>query len=160
MGIKNALASVAEYATCLVLYYWLTVGIHEYLHLNVLRWLGGDGHIILTYYGGAMVFDKMSPISYSFLLTSLAGGIGVAAIYGLLALWNWKDGDIEEWAALLPISAMQLGYGVYEGIFLSILPFQTFLDYAWIPTIIGFGIVAVPTVWLLVNSVYAQLVAE
>jgi len=159
MGIKKALESIAEFATCFILYYWLTVGIHEYLHLSVLRWLGGDGHIVLTYYGGAMVFDKMSTVPYGFLLTSLAGGIGVALIYGVFALWNWKDGDIEEWAALLPISAMQLGYGIYEGIFLSILPFQTFLDYAWIPTIIGFGIVAVPCFWLLVNSIYAQLLA-
>jgi hypothetical protein len=160
MTIKSALGSIAEYGTCLILYYWLTVGIHEYLHLSVLRWLGGDGHIILTPYGGAMLIDKMSAVPYSYLLTSLAGGIGVALIYGLLALWNWKDGDIEEWAALLQISAMQLGYGIYEGIFLNILPFQTYLDYAWIPSIIGFGIVAVPSLWLLVNSIYAQLAAE
>jgi hypothetical protein len=160
MALKNALASIAEYATCFLLYYWLTVGIHEYLHLSVLRLLGGEGHIILTAYGGAMVFDQMSTNPYGFLLTSLSGGIGVAAIYALLAVWNWKDGDIEEWAALLPIAAMQLGYGIYEGVFLSILPFQTFLNYAWIPTFIGFGIVIVPSAYLLVNSIYAQLVTE
>jgi hypothetical protein len=159
LGWKNGLASIAEFVTCFVLYFWLTVAIHEFLHLSVLRWLGGDGHIILTGYGGAMVYDKTSSNPYSSLLVGLAGGVGVALIYGLLALWNWKDADFEEWAALIPISAMQLGYGIYEAVFLNVLSFETYLKYAWIPSLVGFVVVAVPAFWILVNQIYVRFSA-
>jgi hypothetical protein len=156
LGLKNGLASIGEFVTCFILYFWLTLAIHEFLHLNVLRWLGGDGHIILTSYGGAMVYDVVSPNPYSGILVGLAGGVGVAAIYAVLALWNWKDADFEEWAALIPIAAMQLGYGIYEVVFLKILPFETYIANAWIPSIVGFVIVAVPTLWILVNQIYSR----
>ena len=97
--------------------------------------------------------DTQSSNPYSSLLVGLAGGIGVALIYGLLALWNWNDAEYEEWAALIPISSMQLGSGIYEAVFLNILPFQTFLAYAWIPAGICFAIVAFPALWILFKQI-------
>ena len=156
MGLKGGLASIAEFVTCFIIYFGLTVAIHEFMHLGVLRLLGGDGHIILTGYGALMVIDIQSSNPYSSFLVGLAGGIGVALIYGLLALWNWNDAEFEEWAALIPISSMQLGYGIYEAVFLGILPFDTFLAYAWIPAAIGFAIVAFPALWILFKQIEAR----
>ncbi len=159
LGLKGGLASIAEFVTCFIIYFGMTIAIHEVMHLNVLRFLGGDGHIILTGYGALMVVDIQSSNPWSSILIGLAGGIGVALIYGVLALWNWNDAEYEEWAALIPISAMQLGYGVYEAVFLSILPFETFLAYAWVPAIICFTIVFVPAFWILVKQIEARFLA-
>ena len=156
MGLKGGLASIAEFVTCFVVYFGLTVPIHEFLHLNVLRMLGGEGHIILTGYGALMKVDTYSSNPYSSLFIGLAGGIGVALIYGLLALWNWNDAEFEEWAALIPIAAMQLGYGIYEAVFVGILPLNTFIAYSWIPASISFAIVALPALWILFRQIEAR----
>jgi hypothetical protein len=137
MTLKSGVLSIAEYATCLALYYFMILGVHEYIHLTVLRALHGDGYIILTWYGASVHFTQTPS---NFLLVALSGGLGLALIYGLLALWNLKDGDIEEFAVVFPFAGLQLAYGLVEGFLIGAIPFGQFYLYGELASAVGFAI--------------------
>lgn len=141
MTVSNIAKVAFNFLLCFILYFWLTVAIHEWIHLSVLRSLGGDGYIMRTWYGGATVFTA-TPHSWlgvsGWAWTAFAGGIGVALIYSLLALENWFEASAEEFVSLMPIIGAQLFYGVYEGLFEASLPQSAYLYYANFVVFSGF----------------------
>lgn len=136
LGFKDFFLSIAEYATCLLIFWAVTIPIHEFAHLQVLRWLGGNGHIIITWYGAAVVFTKQPTNPF---LTALAGGISVVAIYAILFFWDWVDGDYEEAVSLLPFIFSQFLYGLLEAFFIFSMPFGIF--HKWASVVMTAGIV-------------------
>ena len=119
--MKRLFLSLAEYVVCFMLYTWFTVPLHEWIHLEVLKWLGGDGYIIKTWYGGAVIFTK-PPSNPT--IVALAGGLGVAILYALIFYWDYYDGDWEEAGAVLPQLFSQLFYGVFEASYIYTMPFH------------------------------------
>jgi hypothetical protein len=128
--------SIAEYFLTLLIFYATTVPIHEWFHLEVAQFFGGDGVIVKTVYGGAMRFTSMPDGLIGLTATAFAGGIGVALIYSLIASLDWLD-DIEQFAAMIPLITSQLAYGLAEGIFLFSVSLQEFFDIAQIALAIG-----------------------
>lgn len=97
----------------------MVTGEHEWIHLNVLRFFGGDGHIIMTPLGGAGVVFTRDPSN--FLLVALSGGVGVGLILLVKFIYDFKD-DPEEAAAIIPFMVSQLAYGIFEGFFIANMP--------------------------------------
>jgi len=138
MKVRQMLFSIAEYVTCFIIFYFVRLPVHEWLHLDVARLFGGDGYIIKTIWGALTVFTKMPrhPTVVAF-----AGGLGLGAIFLILAYWDWHDWDFEEFAALLPHAFSEVSYGTFEGLFLPVMGFfgtkltmEQFIQYG---TIIG-----------------------
>ena len=141
MTVKHGVLSIAEYLSCFLIYLMTTVGLHEFLHLSVLRQLGGDGYIVLhPLGGGGVVYTHFPTAANGELIVLFSGGILVFVIYTIFALWNYKDENYEELAALVPIALMQLFYGLYEGVFKPTLSDVNYVNYASIPAVLGFGI--------------------
>jgi hypothetical protein len=135
--LKNLLLSIIEYAVCFFLYTWFTTPIHEWCHLTLLKWYGGDGYIIKTWYGAGVVFTK-PPTNPT--IVALAGGIGVAILYALIFYWDYYDGDWEEAGAVLPPLFSQLFYGIFEALYVYTMPFQEYLKWGGILTTAGWTI--------------------
>jgi len=134
---KEIALRVAEYVVCFLLFTYFTTALHEWLHLSVLKWLGGDGYITKTWYGGAVVFTEM-PSNPT--IVAFAGGIGIAILYTILFLWDYYDNDYEEAAALLPVIGGQLAYGLYEGFFIYTIPFSEFMKWSEVVSVTGWTV--------------------
>ena len=137
MALKKAAWSVIVFVWCFLLYYGLTIFIHEALHLFVLRSFGGEGYIILTSSGGLTKFTT-PPAPTGMFWVALSGGVGVAAIYAMFAVINYKQHSMEEFASLLPFLTGQLAYGLFEGFFVFSMPRVLFNYYGSIIANIGF----------------------
>ncbi len=116
---------VLEFAACYMLYNFLTVGTHEWIHLRVLKWLGGDGYIQATMFGGECVVTKLP--EHGLWLFYLSGGLMTGLIMLALALLEWMDRDYEKYAALQLCAWPQLTYAVFECLF----PDLPLLQYLW-----------------------------
>lgn len=123
--IKRKLLSLAEFITCIIIYTYFTLPLHEWIHLSVLKMLGGNGYILSTPFGGFTVITE-SPKFFEFLVP-FSGGIFVGLIYTVLFLWNKYSDDIEEMMALLPNITSQFTYGIFEGLFIY-MPFEWFVN--------------------------------
>jgi len=148
------LLSIAEYVTCFIIYLFVRLPVHEWIHLTVLRLFGGDGYIVPTFWGAQTVFTRM-PTHVT--IVAFAGGLGLGAIFFALAYWDWHDEDIEECAALLPHALSESFYGVFEGLFIPIIGFwgakltmEQFLQYASIIGVAGWliGLLIGWYIWL------------
>ena len=148
-SIKQLLLSIAEYVVCFAIFMFVEVGIHEYCHLYVLTLLGGKGYIILTWYGAACVIESMPPQWYAPMLVSLAGGLGVFIIYTVLAVWDWLDGDFEEMASLIPFSAKNLAYGLFETAFVFVMPLHEYIKWGTVVSIAGFTVGLIASFYVL-----------
>lgn len=153
VSVKKAFFSLAAFLAYFVGFLWLSTGIHEWLHLEVLQLLGGNGYIMKGWIGGYVVFTQnpSNPV-----LVALAGGLGVALIYSFLALWNWTNFNPEEYSALLPMIFGQLVYGVFEGLFVFSMPMAQYAD--WSQLVYLFGVIAgvVPAVLLMGKQLMAK----
>lgn len=120
--------------TFVYLIFWLmTLPIHEFGHLVVLRWLGGDGYIKLMPHGAA-VFPTAWPESLNRIIAvAFMGGGSVFILYMILALRPGQD--IDDKFALMTNAFAQ---GIYA--FCEMLAFAG-LDwlYDWLPLISTFG---------------------
>jgi hypothetical protein len=128
---------MAEYIICLLLYTYFSTPIHEWLHLNILRWLGGEGYIVQTWWGAEVIFTKQ-PSNPT--LVALAGGIGVAILYFLIFYWDYYDGDLEEASAVLPLIGSQLTYGIFEALFVYRMPLGEYIFWGGLVSGIGWAI--------------------
>ena len=122
-----------EFVFTFLIFSFFTIAIHEWLHLSVTQYFGGDGYIIKTWYGAGVVWTIRPEYPQ---LVAFAGGIGVAIFYSFLAFMDWHD-DIEQAAALLPIIGAQLAYGIVEGFFILDMPASTFRHYAYQALTVG-----------------------
>ena len=123
---KDVVWGAFEFALTFLIFYWFTLAIHEWCHLSVLRYFGGDGYIIRTWFGAGIVFTSQ-PLYPQ--LVAFAGGIGIAIFYTFLCFMDWDD-DIESAAALIPLICSQLAYGIVEGFFIFNVSAKTFSRYA------------------------------
>ena len=153
MGVKKAFLSLAAFVAYFIGFLWLSTAIHEWLHLEVLQRLGGDGYIMKGWIGGYVVFtqDPSNPM-----LVAFAGGLGVAAVYAFLALWNWANFNPEEYSALLPVICGQVAYGVFEGLFIFSLPMAVYADWSQLVYLFGLVAGAVPSVLLMGQQFIAK----
>jgi len=150
--LKRLIFSILEYASMFVVFAWLLMPGHEWLHLQVLHMLGGSGHIILTWYGAACVIEQ-PPIVQVFpsaeFWVALAGGVGMFFLYLWWFLWDWPD-DVEEASATIPFMLKSLAYGIFEGFFISVLPPSEFLKWGTIVCVasVTVGIILSLYVWV------------
>lgn len=103
-----------EFGLCFMVFNYFRNAIHEWLHLGVLQYFGGDGYIVNNFFGVGVHITKLCPHMQ---LVAFAGGIGVAAFYALLMYMDWDD-DPEQAAAFPPLILSQLFYGVTEGLWI------------------------------------------
>jgi len=138
---------ILEYIAHLFTFIMITVGVHEYFHLAVLRLLGGDGYIRLTWWGGYVVIEVMP--EHHLWLVYLSGGFLTAVIFFILGMWF--ENELEERAAALPHFLSQLGYGVCEVLLLPLLGVEHFIIISGIITSALFVVGAVIGIfhWLL-----------
>jgi len=127
--LGSRLESVAEILFYMLVYLMFSVAAHEYLHYNVLRMLGGEGYATFTWFGGAVVIEKMPSEPWAMMLVALAGGVGVGIFLIGAAYWDYISKDYEEMLVELIIGFAQLSYGIFEGFFWW-LPPQSFATYA------------------------------
>jgi len=123
---KDVIWGFFEFGLTFIIAMLVTVGIHEWFHLEVTQYFGGDGYIIKTWWGAGVVWTTRPEYPQ---LVAFAGGLGVALFYGVWAFLDWHD-DIEQAAALMPIICSQLCYGIVEGFFILDVPASVFRGYA------------------------------
>lgn len=148
MKLKPLLMSIAEYVLYFALYMYFVIPIHEWIHLQLLKLFGGDGYIAMTWYGGGVVFTKQ-PTHPT--IVALSGGIGIAILYGIIAYWNYISMDWEELASLLPNIGSQLFYGIFEGTYIYVMPFQEFLKWGTLIQMIGWSIGLIASFYILIR---------
>lgn len=141
MNKKTVASSFAIFMLRLLLYWWLTTCIHEWIHLTVLQQLGGAGYILKGASFGYVVIT--SPASIPFLV-AISGGVGVVVIYGVLALLHKLEFSPEGYAAMFPLIASQGIYAVFEGLFVFSMPASQFVELGQIVSIAGLLIGLVP----------------
>jgi len=113
LKVRKMLSSITEYVVYFMLFYYVRIPIHEWIHLDVTRIFGGNGYIEKTFWGAQMVFTKM-PTHPT--VAAFAGGVGLGLIFLFLIYLDWIDWDVEEIAALLPHCLSEFSYGVFEGL--------------------------------------------
>jgi len=114
---------ISSYIAHLLMFTLLSVGMHEFYHLAVLKLLGGEGYIRLTLWGG-YVTPELAP-AWGMWIVLLSGGSLTALTLAILGLW-FED-EVEERAAVLPHITTQLGYGVCEALLWPRLPRRHFI---------------------------------
>jgi len=134
---KRIALSIAEYAACYIIFTIMTVPMHEWVHLVVARMLGGDGYIVATPFGALTVLTK---IPEHFYLVAFSGGIFTAIVYLILFIWDVHDNDVEEYCSIIPLITSQLGYGVFEGMFVASMPMDAFISWGTVVLIVCWGI--------------------
>ena len=154
MPTREGIIDFVQFAVILGMIGWASLGLHEWFHLTLLQIFGGQGHIIMTFYGAAVVIDQ--PSTHMSLMT-FAGGWGVALFFSVLAFFDWWHRDVPEWAALLPTIAGQATYGTFEGIFEGNIPQTQYVFYGQIVTIIAFALTAVYAMWIAANYGVADI---
>lgn len=120
--------------------------IHEWCHLSVLQYFGGDGYIVKSFWGVGVHFTKM-PTNVT--AVAFAGGLGTAAFFALLMYMDWDD-DPETAAAFPPLIFSQLFYGIIEGLWIFGNP-ALFNEYAGMASSLGSGIGFAITLYLLIK---------
>ena len=139
---KSFIYSLTEYVLSFMFFYLITVAIHEYIHLKVLQYFGGNGVIGIGMWGGGFVNITKYP-AQPWMLTpvALSGGLGIAMLFTIKMAMDLKD-DYEEAYALIPLILNQLAYGIFEGFFIFNMPKSEFtsiaLDIAVITFVAGF----------------------
>ena len=128
METKKFGLALIEFLVHYLVYAFITVGLHEYFHLQTLRLLGGDGYIRLTWMGGYCVAEVLP--KHGIWLWYLSGGLFTALVLFLLS-W-FMENEIEEKAAVLPFIFEQIGYGFYEMLFITRLSSSDYIRYAMI----------------------------
>ena len=107
MNPKKTRIKIPHFVAALLIFYLLSVAVHEYAHFLTLIALGGKGYIMLT----SCVIVELPPAFSR--LVYLSGGLACAALYFILWL---IDEDPEHHVILPAIAARQLVYGVGEGL--------------------------------------------
>ncbi len=133
---KDVVWGFFEFGLTLLVCIWITPSIHEWVHLNVTQYFGGDGYIIKTVFGAGVVWTTQPDYPQ---LVAFAGGLGVAIIFSLLALRDFHD-DIEQAAGYIPVICSQAAYGILEGFFIFKVSSSVFRDYAQKALAIGWTI--------------------
>lgn len=100
----------------LLIYYYVSMVVHEFTHLAILKLLGGDGYI--DWMRGCVVITS-PPLSV--FAVACSGGIvlGIVLIIVTYLLLHYIDfGEEGEIFVLLliPIAVFQVLYGIYEGV--------------------------------------------
>jgi len=114
-GKNSVLISILKYASYFAVYYLIRTPVHEWIHLYVGSFFGGEGYIIPALWGATTVFTR-SPSNTA--VTYFSGGLGVGGVYMLLIYWRWRERNFEECAALFPHSFSEFSYGLFEGLYL------------------------------------------
>lgn len=144
----KVLSSIYDFMVCFLLYnVAFPIPLHEFLHLSVLRWCGGDG-VIQIFPGAVVTIPTKNPTTpHGILLSAFSGGLGVGLIYFLMLS---REDEIEERLAILPQMFAQTSYGMFEGLyFLTGIKF--FLEYMPHALYIPFILVAGYTVYQLLQ---------
>jgi hypothetical protein len=115
--MKEKLLSSVELLFYVFVYLMFGVAVHEYLHFNVLRVLGGEGYAVFTWFGGMVVIEMPPPEPWAMTVVALAGGVGVGLLLIATAYWDYVSKDFEEMVAELIVGFAQLSYGLFEGFF-------------------------------------------
>jgi len=111
---------------CYLIFWAMTLPVHEFGHLLVLIMFGGDGYIKLLP-SGAAVFPTVLPVGgyWKIIVVALMGGLSVTILYLLLALRPGQD--IDDKFALMTNAVAQGVYGFCE--MLAFAGFDWIYDY-------------------------------
>lgn len=97
----------------------LNICLHEYAHIQVLQFFGGEGYVKYTLLSGYTQVTVIPSYEHWYILTALAGGSVVVAIYYILdSVIVEADTSI----ALRLVIGNQLPYAIMEGLGLNLLP--------------------------------------
>jgi len=112
-----------KYIIHLFMFMLITAGMHEFFHLTLLKLLGGEGYIGLSFWGAYIIPERMPPRGAWIAL--LGGGFLTALTLTILGLWF--ENEPEEKAAVLPHILTQITYGICEALIWPILPISKFI---------------------------------
>lgn len=141
--------SLLKYFVHFFVFMMMATGIHEWFHLGVLRILGGDGHIKMTWFGGVCIVDAMPRCCMW--LFYLSGGAFTALVFFLLSWFH--ETEIEERCAVLPYIINQCVYAIYECVFITRLPFGTYIKYGMLLGAMTFSIGIIIGFWILLEHI-------
>lgn len=150
MGKLKASLAFTKFLVLLFAFNYFTTGIHEWIHLSVLKYFGGNGYIVRTWLGGgATVFTKNSSNPF---IVALSGGVFVGLLFLAIALLDWSTFDSEGFAGVLPIALSQISYGVFEAFFMYSMPRGEYMAWAGLANAIGLFIGLPISLWVLAVS--------
>ena len=118
--MKTMAAKVIPVLVYAFVFSWLTTGAHEQFHYLMATGLGIDSHATFSWWGGAVYLDQEVSAG-QYVLFRMAGGLGVAALFGLLWLmahWqgHYSDWEVDDTMIFAMVCINQLVYGVFEGL--------------------------------------------
>lgn len=143
--IRDLIWGFFEFAITFFAFAYFRHAIHEWCHLTVLQYFGGDGYIVNNIWGVGVHFTKM-PTNVT--AVAFAGGLGIALFYLFLMYMDWDD-DPEQAAAFPPLILSQLFYGIVEGMWIFGNP-DLYNQYASIAHGLGFGVGVLVSAYLLI----------
>lgn len=152
----QALFRLGKYLVTFMAFYFLATPMHEWAHLTVARLVGANGYIIKYIFGGAMVFTKLPDTELGMFFVSIAGGLTVAAIFGVIYLLDWYSNDLVGSMAVFPIVIGQLIYGIVEGLCFR-MSIGEFYVYGSLASIIGYGLGFSISLWIVINYIVKEL---
>jgi len=123
MSLNKFLAKSLPLLLQLFIFAVLAMVIHEYFHFHTARLLGVKAHVVFNadWLGGRMVFETAPTVWQEFWIR-LMGGLGTAALFGVLwvlAWWQswWTKWYLDEMMLFGFIAILQIIYGIAEGVF-------------------------------------------
>ena len=143
---RDLLWGFFEFAVTFFAFNYFRHAIHEWCHLSVLQYFGGQGYIVKSWLGIGVKFTQM-PTNVT--AVAFAGGIGTALFFALLMYKNWDD-DPEVAAAFPPLILSQLFYGIVEGLWIFGNP-DLFNEYASMASNLGSAVGIIVTMYLLLK---------
>ena len=105
-----------------VVYFLMTTSLHEQFHMIAANNLGVPGHVLFRLSWGFFVYENPQMLTtLQDVIIGLAGGFGVAAVFGILwTIQHWQGHDSEnelDTAAIFAIIVIfQFFYAISEGI--------------------------------------------
>ena len=116
MGLSAARAAraVLDGLTGFLVFSLMTVALHEYLHANVARLLGGRATVVYYVLSGyTLVEGSFQP--WQLALIALSGGLGCSLVFLYLLLW-WLEDPSDRYVRVpcLYFTVNQLAYGLLE----------------------------------------------
>lgn len=161
--LLQAIFRVGKYIATFLAFYFFAMPIHEWGHLQMCMWLGGEGYITrkATLFGdiNGMFFTTLPTIpnpETAMLLVSFAGGLSVVILFSLVFIFDYRSGDIIGAMAILPTLTKQLIYGIVEGACYNMSIWQ-FYNIGTIATTLGFSIGLVISIWIVINYIADDL---
>jgi len=139
MTIKRFAEIIIELFGSFILFGFIIVAFHEWVHAVVLRTFGGEGYVVFYWFSGYVIIIKPPPTLLGQFLTALSGGVG-CFLFCLVLDLKWLEEPADRWFRV-PCRfhiASQIVYGIGEGLwFIGIITTEAFIIVFAISWIIG-----------------------